>query len=138
ALKRMLSRMATDLIENTARRVREAGVKSAEDVRNGSERLAAFSPEVDQERRQAKAFLHENLYSSAALRPEKDHAERVVTELFEYWIARPEMLPSSYQEKARQESLPRVVCDYIAGMTDNFILDHHEKNCGGRKVTAAR
>ena len=138
ALKRMLNRMATDLIENTARLVRQSGVRSAEDVRNHPERLAAFSPEVDQERGQAKAFLHENLYSSIALRPEKDHAERVVTELFEYWIARPEMLPSSYQEKARQESLPRVVCDYIAGMTDNFILEQHEKNCGGRKVTAAR
>jgi dGTPase len=136
ALKRMLNRMATDLIENTKQRVREAGVKSVDDVRDHPERLAAFSPEVDAERRQAKAFLHENLYSSGALRPEKDHAERVVTELFEYWIARPEMLPASYQEKARQESLPRVVCDYIAGMTDNFILQQHEKNCGGRKVAA--
>ncbi|HXE91638.1 MAG TPA: deoxyguanosinetriphosphate triphosphohydrolase [Terriglobales bacterium] len=136
ALKRMLNRMATDLIENTARRVHQAGVKSVEDVRNSPERLAAFSPQVDEERLQAKAFLHENLYSSAALRPEKDHAERVVTELFEYWIARPEMLPATYQEKARQESLPRVVCDYIAGMTDNFILEQHEKNCGGKNVVA--
>ncbi|HSA93275.1 MAG TPA: deoxyguanosinetriphosphate triphosphohydrolase [Terriglobales bacterium] len=138
ALKRMLNRMATDLIENTKQRVRESGAKSVDDVRNHAERLATFSPEVDAERRQAKAFLHENLYSSAALRPEKDHAERVVTELFEYWIARPEMLPATYQEKARQESLPRVVCDYIAGMTDNFILQQHEKNCGGKRAAAAR
>ena len=42
-------------------------------------------------------------------------------------MAQPESLPSSYQEKAGQEPLPRVVCDYIAGMTDNFIYEQHEK-----------
>jgi dGTPase len=45
-------------------------------------------------------------------------------------MAKPESLPQSYQEKAGQESLPRVICDYIAGMTDNFIYEQHEKYCG--------
>ena len=46
-------------------------------------------------------------------------------------MEKPEALPQSYQEKARQEPLARVVCDYIAGMTDNFIYDQYEKFCGG-------
>ena len=45
-------------------------------------------------------------------------------------MAHPEALPHNYQEKAKQDSLPRVVCDYIAGMTDNFIFEQYEKHCG--------
>jgi dGTPase len=102
-------------------------VKSLEDVRKFGKRLAAFSDEVEHERAQTKSFLYENLYFSKALEPEKDVAERVITELFEHWIANPEALPATHREKANREPLPRVVCDYIAGMTDNFILDQHEK-----------
>ncbi len=130
ALRRMFDRLVSDLIRNTLERVNEAGVRTLDDVRSWPERLAAFSPAVDAERREAKAFLHERLYSSAELRPEKDEAERVITGLFEHFMSHPESLPSSYQEKARQETLPRVVCDYIAGMTDNFIREQYEKHCG--------
>jgi dGTPase len=127
ALKRMLNELVTDLIENTAKRIREANVTTLDDVRNYRERLAAFSPQVERERHEAKEFLYENLYLSAPLRPEKLDGERVVGDLFEYWLRRPESLPPSYQEKAKGEPLARVVCDYIAGMTDNFIIDQHKK-----------
>jgi dGTPase len=130
ALKQMLNRFATDLIENTVARVRSAGVCSLEDVRRYPERLASFSGEVKAEAEEANSFLYQNLYYSSALQPEKDVAERIVVELFEYWIAHPNTLPPSYQEKVRHEPLPRVVCDYIAGMTDNFILDQHRKTFG--------
>ncbi len=131
ALKRMLDRMVTDLLENTLRRVREAGVETLADVRLCPERLATFSHELDAERAEAKAFLYQHLYSSAELRPEKEHAERVVSSLFEHWTAHAADLPRSYREKAEQESLPRVVCDYIAGMTDHFILAHYKRLCSG-------
>jgi len=127
ALKRMLDRMASDLIVNTRARLETAGVKSLDEVRAHGERLAAFSPEVDAERLEAKTFLHERLYSNAALQPEKAHSERVIMELFDYWIAHPEALPKTYREKARKEPPHRVVCDYIAGMTDHYILEQHQK-----------
>ena len=125
AIKRMLDRMVTDLIHTTQARLRDAGVRSLADVRACPKRLAAFSQEVDTERAQARSFLHENLYFSPDLQPEKVTAEQVVTELFDYWTAHPEDLPSSYREQAEREPLHRVVCDYIAGMTDNFILEQH-------------
>ncbi|MGE5113291.1 MAG: deoxyguanosinetriphosphate triphosphohydrolase [Acidobacteriaceae bacterium] len=130
ALKRMLNELVTDLIDNTARRVREANIRSLDDIRNFGERLAGFSPRVEQERRQAKQFLYENLYLSAPLRPEKLDGERVVADLFEYWMEHPEALPSSYQQKAGSEPLARIICDYIAGMTDNYILEQHDKLIG--------
>src|SRR5215472_15018073 len=123
ALKRMLNRFVTDLIENTKSRVAQSEVMSLNDVRRYPERLAGFSPDVEQERREAKAYLYKALYESKSLQPEKLKAEKIVTETFNYLIAHPESLPSSYQEKIEHEKLVRVVCDYIAGMTDHYIED---------------
>jgi dGTPase len=129
-LKRVLNRLVDDLITNTRARVTQTGVRSLDDVRNLPQRLAAFSPAVDAERKQSKDFLYENLYFSSALADEKDEAERIVGELFSFWMENPAALPNNYQEKAKEDSFPRVICDYIAGMTDNFIFEQYEKYCG--------
>jgi dGTPase len=129
ALKKMLNRLVGDLIRNTEQQIRNAGVKTLEDVRAFPDRLVTLSSEVEQERRQAKEFLYSTMYNSATLAPEKIDAERVISELFEFWMTQPASLPSSYREKATQEPLPRVVCDYIAGMTDNYIYEQYEKYC---------
>lgn len=129
ALKGMLNRLVTDLIENTHSRIGSAGIRSLEAVRRHPQRLAAFSPEVDEQRRRAKQFLYENMYYSRELEPEKVDAERVVSELFEYWMRTPAALPGNYREKAGTEPLQRVVCDYVAGMTDPYILQQYEKFC---------
>jgi dGTPase len=125
--------MVTDLIENTSRRIRESGTETVAAVRACPERLVAFSDEVESERAEAKAFLYEHLYYSPQLRPEKDHAERVISSLFQYWIDHPEALPHSYREKAKKEDepLPRIICDYIAGMTDHYIFEQYERLCEG-------
>ena len=94
------------------------------------DRLITLSPPVEQERRVTKEFLHTNLYFSATLNPEKNDAGRVISELFNFWMAKPDNLPSSYQEKATQEPLPRIICDYIAGMTDSYIYEQYEKYRG--------
>ena len=130
AIRGMLNCFVTDLIETTRARVAAAGVQSLEQVRRHGERLAMFSPAVEAERARAKAFLYERVYFSAALQPEKQHAEQVISELFGFFVRRPEALPADYQEQARSEPLARIVCDYIAGMTDNFILAQHERLCG--------
>ncbi len=146
ALRHVLDRWAGDLIRNTQALISacspgrprpgraDEGVRpytiSLEDVRACPQRLVGLSPEVEDERRNTKDFLYKNLYYSPTLEPEKQDAERVIAELFEVWMSQPEKLPSSYQEKAEQEPLPRIVCDYIAGMTDNYIYEQYEKYCG--------
>jgi dGTPase len=130
ALKRVFNRLAGDLITNTKARLKAAGIETLDDIRLHKQRVAAFSPEVEAERKQIRDFLYENLYYSASLAGEKDDAERVVTDLFDFWMKNSSALPPYYQEKAAEESLPRVVCDYIAGMTDHFILEQYEKRCG--------
>ena len=130
SLKRVFDRLVSDLITNTHARVAQAGAHSLEAVRQHPERLAAFSLEVEQERRQLKDFLYENLYFSPSLEEEKEDAERIIGELFAHWMEEPQDLPRSYREKSAQEPLPRVICDYIAGMTDPFIYQQYEKYCG--------
>jgi len=130
ALKSILDGFVGDLITNTAQRVKAAGTHSLEDVRRHTERLAEFSPPVEEERRRLKDFLYENLYYSPALAGEKEDAERITGELFAHWMEEPDDLPRNYREKAGREPLPRVICDYIAGMTDPFIYQQYEKYCG--------
>jgi dGTPase len=132
-LKRMLNRMVDDLIRNTRQNLQSAEITTIEDVRKDSRRLVNFGPEVEAERLELKRFLHERLYFSPALEPEKEDAEKIIRDLFEYWVATPTALPTSYQEKAQTDPLARVVCDYIAGMTDNYIYEQYEKRLAGSK-----
>ena len=126
-LKRLLDRWVGDLISNTQEHIRAAGVRSLEDVRAWPKRLVALSHQAEGERKATKAFLYSKLYYSPALDAEKENAERVVHDLFDFWMSKPETLPANYREKARQDSLARVVCDYIAGMTDHYIFEQHGK-----------
>jgi dGTPase len=127
ALKRMLNHLVTDLIENTRRRLHASDVQTVEEIRHHPERLVAFSRATDDERAQAKQFLSRNLYHSESLRPQKADGEKIVNDLFSYWMEDPASLPLSYQRQMETETRARVICDYIAGMTDNYILDLHRK-----------
>jgi dGTPase len=134
ALKRMLDRFVTDLIENTQRRVDQAGVTTLDELRRYPDRLAAFSPEVEKERREAKEFLSGALYNIKQLEPEKRQAEKVITEVFTHLMTHPEGLPHLYQERAENEKLVRVVCDYIGGMTDTYIEELRKKLISAKKA----
>ena len=99
-----------------------SGPSSLADVRRHPTRLALFSPQVEAERLQEKRYLYDTLYTCEPLETEHDKAEEVVTALFDHWINDPEELPVSHFEEVENEGLARVVADYIAGMTDSFIL----------------
>ncbi len=122
ALQAMQKTLVLDLIATTARNVRESGAETLRDIRALQERVAVFSPEVEAERLQEKQYLYDALYTCPALETEHVKAETVVTELFEFWASEPEELPESYFAEIETEGLARVIADYIAGMTDNFIL----------------
>ncbi len=134
ALKQVLNRFVTDLIENTSRRVQAAGITSLDEVRHHPERLAGFSPEVEEERREAKSFLYQALYNSKPLEPEKRKAENVVTEVFAHFMSHPEALPHGFREREQNEKLERMVCDYIAGMTDHYAEDLRKKLMTAKKT----
>jgi dGTPase len=122
ALQLMQNILTDDLIATTLANARAIGTSTLEQVRAHPTRLAVFSPLAESQRQQEKLYLYETLYTCNALLLEHEKAEEVVTALFNFWIEEPEELPSGYVEQIETEGLARVVADYIAGMTDSFIL----------------
>jgi dGTPase len=136
-LKRVLDRLVSDLIANSRKLILDSGAGSVEAVRRFPRILFGFSPEVAQEQRQIRHFLFQNVYFSSELQPEKEQAEQVISALFKFFLRFPNELPASYQEKMRHEPLYRIVCDYIAGMTDSYVTDQHRRLCSpARRVGA--
>jgi dGTPase len=122
ALKQILNRLVTDLIENTAAKVQQSGAKSSEDVRHLAKRVAAFSPEIAEKNAALKRFLYGHLYSHPAIAEDRDRSVDALDALFLFFLDHPERLPKQYAELAENEARHRVICDYIAGMTDHFLL----------------
>lgn len=122
ALQLMQNVLTDDLIATTLKNTQAIGATTLEQVREHPARLAAFSPLAEAHRQQEKRYLYDTLYTCDALSLEHDKAEQVVTELFDFWVDAPQELPASYVEEVETEGLARVVADYIAGMTDSFIL----------------
>jgi dGTPase len=133
ALKKMLNTLVGDLIRETARRVSAGGVITLEDVRRSPQRLVAFSPQIEELRHQAKQHLYATLYSSEELQRDLQEAAMVVRNLFSCWVNDPALLPPANQSQIDAQGVPRVVADYIAGMTDNYILLQYAEWIKGRR-----
>ena len=130
AVKRMLDHLATDLIEHTQAEVASSGVRTVEDVRRFPRRLAGFGLQVAAENAALKKFLLERLYNDPAIVVDRERSVEALSQLFQLYVDRPESMPRSYAELARTHLLCRVVCDYIAGMTDHFLLKRYADQLG--------
>jgi dGTPase len=131
ALKRVLDALASDLIESTQRRVLASGASSVDDIRRAPKRLAGFSDAAAARNRELKRFLFEHIYNHPAITEDRDRSVRCLEELFIYYLGRKGSMPASYEELAQTESRHVIVCDYIAGMTDQFLLRRHHEHFGG-------
>ena len=136
ALKHVLDLLATDLIQTTDRRVRDSGVTSVEDVRQAPKRFAGFSEKVAERNAELKRFLFTNIYDRAVITEDRDRSVRCLEELFDYYQHSRGSMPASHEELTRTEPRHEVVCDYIAGMTDQFLLRQHAQHFGPSAETA--
>jgi len=132
ALKAVLNILVTDLIDATRARLTKAGIRSVEEVRAHPKRLVGLGPRRARDDRELKEFLNAHLYSNRSVGSERRVIVRCVRRLFAYYLEHPRRLPPFYVEQSRQEPLHRVVCDYIAGMTDNYLLLQYQKHLGAR------
>jgi dGTPase len=126
-VRHIIDRCVNDLLETTLGNLRDAGADSLEAVRGAGRRLVAYSPEMAARVRELKEFLLANLYRHYRVVRMGDKAGRIVRDLFQTYTAEPLQLPPRYQRRIEKDGLHRVVCDYIAGMTDRFALDEHRK-----------
>jgi len=136
SLKRALDYFATDLIETSRRQIISSGVKSVQDVRRIPHRLAGFAPEVASTSRELKRFLKLNLYDTPAIVEDRDRGVQALDELFRYYMEHPDAMPPFYAAEATApisaggRAPHLVVCDYVAGMTDHFLLRTHRELIG--------
>lgn len=130
ALRLTVNFLVSDLVHFTRRNVQSAGIESAEDIRRAPNRLATFSDEAAQQNALLKRFLFKHIYSDPAITEDRDRSVRCLEELFLYYLDSPGSMPSSHEESAATEPRHAVVCDYIAGMTDQFLLRKHQEHFG--------
>jgi dGTPase len=126
-IRRIIDRCVSDLLATTLARLAEARVGSVEDVRKAGGRLARYSPEMGEMVRELKGFLLVNMYRHYRVVRMGDKAGRILRDLFHSYADEPLQLPPQFQARIERDGLHRVVCDYIAGMTDRFALDEHRK-----------
>jgi dGTPase len=123
--------MVNDVLEETRRLVAEAGVESADDVRQAGRQLAGFSAALRDEERQLKAFLYARMYDAPAVRAVKDRAQAVLAGLFAAYSADPALLPEEWRPATADPVVTRrAIGDFIAGMTDRYAIRRYEELVG--------
>jgi dGTPase len=125
----VINELVSDLLKETSDRIEKLGVKTCEDVRRQPEELAGFSGAVRARHLELKSFLFDHLYRHHRVLRIEAKSEQVIRTLFKLYEDNPDILPPNTRQKIREKSdAPRrIICDYIAGMTDRFAIEEYEK-----------
>ncbi len=127
-VKSLINLLITDLIETTAKRIATRRIKTVNDVRVRGKSLVGFSKEMVTLNSELKKFLFKNLYRYYHVERMAEKADRVLSDLFKTYVHNPKIMPPEIlANSGKADTLERVVCDYIAGMTDRFALEEHAK-----------
>jgi len=128
AIRRIINWQVSDLIENIRNNVGEMGISDRAELADAPARAASFSPGMNEMNRELKKFLRGNLYSHYRVIRMAEKAQRILKDLFEAYIDKPRQLPPHvYGRIGEENGAKRIICDYMAGMTDKFALDEHRK-----------
>ncbi len=126
-IRRLIGISVTDVVQNTDQRLRESLVRSVDELQRLPYNVVAFSDEARRRNRELKDFLYKNLYRHYRVMRMAVKAERIITALFEAFCSEPSILPKHVQDLIPERGLERTVCDHIAGMTDRYATDEHQK-----------
>ncbi len=126
-IRRLIGLEVTDLIQTTNARLRDSNVKSVEELQRLPYNVIGFSEDMHRRNRQLKDFLYNKLYRHYRVVRMQVKAEQILSDLFNAFQSEPTMLPGHVQEQIDHFGLERTICDYLAGMTDRFAIEEHEK-----------
>ena len=121
-IRRMINVVVSRLIEHSRTLISGAAVRSVDDVRQAGQALVQHDADMGEQVLEMKRFLREHLYKHYRVRRMSTKARRIVCELFEAYAGDHHLLPPQYQERIGEDPPPRVIADYIAGMTDRFAI----------------
>jgi dGTPase len=126
-VRAIINSLVLDLCQQTLAGLTAAGVTSVEAVRRAPHRLVGFGEDMERKSRELKLFLLEQLYRHYRVVRMAEKARRILQDLFRAYMETPKQLPPSFYDRIPTEGTARIVCDYIAGMTDRFALDEHRR-----------
>ena len=134
ALRRVFGRMVEDVIAVAQNRLAAAQPSSVDDIRHMGTTIIRFSKPLYQELKAIRSFLFHRMYRAPSVMKERARVTEVVNDLFPLFLTQPALLPAEWQADvaaAKDETaLARIVADYVAGMTDRFALQEHQRLCG--------
>ena len=126
-IRGLINLEVTDLIQQTAKNLQRHGIRRPRQAMQADHFIVAFSKEVSAQREALREFLKARLYCHYRVVRMSDKARRFIRALFEVYLSRPEQLPPGSQKRLKSEGAHRVICDYIAGMTDRYAQDEYRK-----------
>ena len=131
-IREMIGVMVNDVLTETRERLSQNNIKTVEDIRNSKMQMVTFSPNMFEKVQELRKFLLERMYKHYTVNRMRFKAERIVGNLFDVFLERPQCLPKEWQDKVvdagkEKNEIARVVCDYIAGMTDRYALAEHAR-----------
>ncbi|MDY6848220.1 MAG: deoxyguanosinetriphosphate triphosphohydrolase [Thermodesulfobacteriota bacterium] len=126
-ISHLIGTLIQDLVEHTLAKLSERGIKSVKEVRCQPENIVSFSPEVAKKNLELKQFLYKYLYRHHKVERMRVKVERILTFLFDIYAENNNLLPLEQQHKFEKYGTRRVICDYIAGMTDRYAFDEYRR-----------
>lgn len=127
ALDQLELMLLDDIVNESRERIADANIKTIDDVRNCGKTLIAFSVSMESRLKELEAFLLDRVYHHPTLIRMDAKAGRFIRQLFAAYLAEPRMLPPRFVARIAEQGAHRVVCDYIAGMTDRFCQDEYKR-----------
>jgi dGTPase len=129
-VRRVISAMVSDVLNETERRVRDKKPASAADVRSLGGRLVTLSAQMHEKNRVLQSFLSRRMYAHERVLTIMERARRIIADLFNAYMGDMQLLPREWREdldEVRDSRYARRVCDFIAGMTDRYALEEHKR-----------
>jgi dGTPase len=129
-IRGLIDARVSDLLKESSRRIRTFRIRKPADAQRIRKIVVAPSSQMEQLRAPLKKFLHQRLYHHYRVIRMADKAQRLLAALFESYLRKPEQLPDTTRSRLRAEDPYRVICDYIAGMTDRYAAEEYRKLFG--------
>ena len=126
-IRSLINTQVTDLLNQTESNIKKFKIRRPQDAVNIPRRVVTMSPSILTARKAMREFLKTNLYQHYRVVRMSNKAYRFITSLFNIYLDKSEQLPPTTQERLKKEGEHRVICDYIAGMTDRYALDEYKK-----------
>lgn len=126
-IRQLVGLLVTDMVKGTDARLKESKVSSATDIQKLKHNVVGYTEEMQRRNRELKDLLYKKLYRHYRVVRMQVKAERIISDLFNAFRAEPTTLPDHVQFFIEKRGLERTICDYIAGMTDRYAIEEHQK-----------